>query len=1051
MNRAIEWFARHSVAANLLMMLITVGGLVAGSLLVQENFPEFSLDAVEVRVRYPGSSPEDVENDIIRRIEDRIEGVEGIDRLVGTAAANIGVVTAELKRGTNLNRARTDIASEVDRITAFPDEAEEPVVTEVTNREQVLQVAIHGNAALQTLKNAAQRAEDDLTLLPQISYATLDGIPDEEISVEVSRDALRAHGLTLQAVARQVREGSLDLPGGSIETETSDITLRTEGRNETQSEVEDIILLSRPDGTHLRLGDVATVVDGFETHSDLRTRFNGKPAVLLNVFRTGNEQALDVEETVQTYLDESFRPTLPRGIEATVWRNSADDLRTRLDIMIDNGIVGLALVLVVLVLFLAPRNAFWSATGILLSFVGALILMYQLGVSINMLSVFGFIIAMGIAVDDAVVVVENIYAEQQRTGDPLQAAIVGTQRVATPVVFAVLTTMAAFMPLLFVEGTIGKFLGDIPAVVLFVLLFSLVEVLLILPAHLSHHTGDETPSTAVGRTLDKARLWVQDRLMTFVHGPLTRLLQFATHHYGVTIIGGLCVLVVTFSLVANGYIKNEFFPSIPGNVVTAQLQMAPGTHADEAARQAERIRMQGLDAIRNLEAQSGEPLLKTTYTTVSRQPVATGGRTQAGFTAPSSNVAEVSIEMVDAEMRSVPSPALEAQWREAVGMPAGVQSLAFTSTAGGPGGDPVAVQLFAPTLDAMTQAAEVVQDTLQRYAGVHDVTIDWEEKQELVLHLKPAARSLGLTLNDVAQQVRAAFFGIESYRLQRGADEVRVYVRLPAGQRNAIEDLYDFRIRTSGGAEVPLEEVATVTLGQSPTQIDREDGRRVVTVRADVNPAITTGGEATARLEQEALPHLQAQLPPLSYTFGGQQREQRKAQGSLQIGFVLALFAIYALLAVPLRSYVQPLIIMSTIPFAWIGALAGHFVLGYNLILPSIFGIIGLSGVIINDALVMLDFANEARDNGSGWRTALIHAGQVRFRPILLTSVTTFFGLAAFLLERSVEAQFLVPMAISLGGGIVVGTVVLMLIVPALAMLQHDIMAWAKRAGRNTP
>jgi multidrug efflux pump subunit AcrB len=578
---------------------------------------------------------------------------------------------------------------------------------------------------------------------------------------------------------------------------------------------------------------------------------------------------------------------------------------------------------------------------------------------------------------------------------------------------------------------------------------SVVEVLFVLPSHLSHGTGEDGPSTAVGRRLDWVRAGVHDRLVAFVHGPLTTLLQFATRRYGVTLIGGVSLLLVTFSLVANGYVKNEFFPSIPGNVVTAQLEMPPGTNADQTARRAERLRQQGLAVLRGLEDRADERLLETTYTIVSRQPVASGGRTQAGFTAPRPNVAEVSIEMVDAEARSVPSPVLEEQWRDTVGTPAGVQSLAFTSSAGGPGGDPVSVQLFAPSIDAMTRAADVVQDTLRRYAGVQDVTIDWEEKRELSLAMKPAARSLGLTLSDVARQVRAAFFGAESFRLQRGQDEVRVYVRLPPDQRNAVEDLHDFRIRAPGGGAVPLEEVASVSVGYSPTQIDRQDGRRVVTVSADVNPAVTTGGAATARLERATLPGLQAQLPALSYQFGGQQREQRKAQGSLQIGFLLALFAIYGLLAIPFRSYLQPLVIMSTIPFAWIGALLGHFVLGYNLILPSIFGIIGLSGVIVNDALVMLDFANEERDEGTPWRAALVRAGQVRFRPILLTSLTTFFGLAPFILERSVEAQFLVPMAISLGGGILLGTAVLMLIVPALAVLQRDAAAWIRAAFRD--
>ena len=1041
MNRLVDWFARNGVAANLLMLLLLLGGAGAASMVVQENFPEFSLDAVEVRVRYPGASPTDVEDAIVRRIEDRVEGVEGIDRLLATAAENVGVVTVELNRGTDLSRARTDITSEVDRITAFPEAAEEPVVTEVTSREQVLQVALHGDASLRVLKDLAQEAENALARTPQISFVRVDGVPDEEISIEVSRNALRRYGLTLGTVAQRVRSGSLDLPGGSIETSGEEITVRTEGQNYTAPEFEELILRSRSDGATVRVGDVATVVDGFDSNSDLITRFDGAPAVLLTVFRTGDEQALDVEAAVKRYLNTELRPSLPRGIEATVWRNSADNLRTRLDIMIENGLLGLVLVLVVLTLFLAPRKAFWTASGIFLAFVGAFILMQQLGVSINMLSVFGFIIAMGIAVDDAIVVVDNVYTEQERSGAPLEAAVRGTQRVATPVIFAVLTTIAAFTPLLFVRGTIGKFLGDVPLVVIFILVVSLVEVLLILPSHLSHSGPGGAPTTTAGRLLARARDGVSDGLEAFADGPLTTGLRFATRHYGVTLIGGVALLVVTFSLVANGYVKNEFFPSIPGNVVTAQLEMPPGTNAQATARMAQRLRTNGLAALRDLEDQSGERLLETTYTTVGRQPVASGGRTQAGFTAQRPNVAEVSIEMVDAEARSVPSPRLEEAWRDAVGTPAGVESLAFASSAGGPGGAPVSVQLFAPTVDQMTRAAAVVADTLRRYEGVVDVTSDWEQKQELELRLKPSARSLGLTLDDLARQTRAGFLGVESYRLQRGPDEVRVYVRLPAEERNAVADLREYRIRTPEGAAVPLEEVATVTLGTGPTQIQRQDSRRVVTVTADVDAAVTTGGETTARLQRATLPALQARMPALDVQFGGQRREQRKAQGSLQVGFLLALFAIYGLLAIPFRSYVQPLIIMATIPFAWIGALLGHFVLGYNLIMPSLFGIVGLSGVIVNDALVMIDFANEERERGASWREALVHAGQVRFRPILLTSLTTFFGLAPFILERSVEAQFLVPMAISLGGGILLGTAILMLIVPALATLQRDVAA----------
>jgi len=1054
MNRLIAWFARHEVAANLLMIVLLVSGGLAATTVVQENFPEFSLDAIEIRVRYPGASPEDVEEAILQRIEDQIEGTEGIDRILSTAAENVGVVTVELNRGADLSRARSDIKSEVDRISAFPEGAEEPVVTDVTNREQVLQIAVHGDASLRVLKEVADRVEGDLSRTPNISFVQRSGVPDEEISITVSRDALRAYRMTLGEVSRRVREGSLDLPGGTVETGSEEITIRTEGQNYTKQEFEDIVLITQPDGSAVRLEDVATVRDAFDPNADLITRFDGRPAALVNVFRSGDEQALDVERTVTDYLNEELRPSLPRGIGVSVWRNSADSLRTRLDIMTENGLVGLLLVLVVLTLFLAPRKAFWTATGIVLAFVGAVALMEVMDVSINMLSVFGFIIAMGIAVDDAIVVVENVYARQSEAGEPLEAAVRGTQRVARPVTFAVLTTIAAFSPLLFVGGTIGKFLGDVPAVVIFVLVISLVEVLLILPSHLAHASGTSagTPNAAPGRAikiLGRIRGAVDRALQRFIQGPLTRSLRLATEHYVVTLVGGIALLLVTFSLVARGYVKNEFFPSVPGNVVTAQIDMPPGTSADATARVAGRIRQSGLRLLDTLEAREGQALLDHTYTTVGQQPVASGGRTQAGFQPRQSNLAEVSIEMIDAEERAVGSPEFETVWRQAVGTLPGVESLRFESTAGGPGGSPVSVQLFAPTVEGMTRAAGVVVDTLQTYAGVVDVASDWEEKREIELQLKPAARSLGITLDDLARQVRAAFFGVEALRLQRGRDEVRVYVRLPESERNALSDLDAYRIRRPQGEAVPLSEVADVTVGRGPVQISRQDSRRVVTVTADVNAVETTGTEVTARLLESTLPALEAENPDLSYEFGGQQREQRKAQGSLRIGFLLALFAIYGLLALSFGSYVQPLVIMSTIPFAWIGAILGHFLLGYNLILPSIFGIIGLSGVIVNDALVMIDFANEEAAEGTEWSRALRHAGRVRFRPILLTSLTTFFGLVPFILEGSVEAQFLVPMAISLGGGILVGTPVLMMVVPALAMLQNKITRRLQRLVRT--
>ena len=1044
MNRVIEWFARNGVAANLLMLLLLLGGGAAAFTTVQEVFPEFSLDTVQVRVTYPGGSPEEVEQSIVRRIEDRIEGVEGIDRILGTAAENAGVVTAELKRGADLSRARTDIKQEVDRITAFPAEAEEPVVTEVTNRQQALQVALYGDASERTLKELAERVKNDLTQNPNISFIQIGGVRDYEISVEVPRETLREYGLTLARVSQLVRQGSLDLPGGSIETEDQEISVRTQGQNYTQQDFEDIVMLTRDDGTKVRLGELATVKDGFDENADLITRFNGRPAAILNIFRTGDEQVLAVEEAVKSYLDTELRPSMPAGLEAAIWQNNAEDLRSRLNLLIKNGIIGLLLVILALTLFLAPRLALWTSVGIFLSFTGTFIVMQFLDVSINLLSLFGFILSIGIVVDDAIVVGENVYVEQERGRNPLAAAVRGTQRVGVPVIFAVLTTCAAFLPLLFVGGTIGKFLGDIPTIVIIVLLLSLVEVLFILPHHLSHVNKNSTPSNRLLQAIQRARIWVAARLKLFVQGPLKSALQFATQHYVVTLCGAVALLLISFSFVANGYISFQFFPSVQGKLVSAQVEMPAGTSARQTERLTARLQETGYAAIEDLQPATGPDLIQNVYVTVGRQPRANSGPNQGGFTPTKPNVAEVSFEMIDPEKRNITSAQFEDRWREVTGAVPSARSLSFTANVVSVG-EPVSVELSAPTPERLDRAVSAVRDSLRRFSGVFDIKSDLEQgKRELSLRLKPAARPLGLTLSDLAQQVRAAFFGVESYRLQRENNEVRVYARLPDHQRDAVEDLNEYHIRTATGADVPLEEVADVSLGYAPSQINRQDGRRVITVTADVDPTVTTGNEVTGALRASILPAIQRDIPGTTFTFGGQQRQQRKAQSSLLIGFLLALFGIYALLAIPFRSYLQPFVIMSTIPFAWIGALLGHLALGISLGLLSIFGIVGLSGVIVNDALVMIDFANEERAAGASWPEALVRAGQVRFRPILLTSLTTFLGVFPIIIEQSVQAQFLIPMAVSLGVGILFGTGVLMMIVPSLAMLQDRTAGWVQ-------
>jgi multidrug efflux pump subunit AcrB len=1052
----IDWMARNGVAANLLMVLIIVGGLFSAATIVQEVFPEFSLDAVQVRVEYPGGSPEEIEQSIVQRIEDRIEGIEGIDRITATAAENFGIVTAELTRSASESEVREDIKQEVDRIVAFPEEAEEPTVQELTNRRQVLQIALYGDATERSLKEAAKRVKDGLASNPSISLVEIDGVRDYEISVEVSRDALRAYDLTLPQVASLVRQGSLDLPGGEIKTDEEQITIRTEGQNYTKTDFENIVLLAQDDGTKVRLGDVATVDDGFED-SELITRFNGERAALLKVFRTGDEQVLTIVDEVKAYLDAEVRPSLPAGMQASIWQNQAENLRSRLNLLIENGLLGLFLVIVALGLFLNPRLAFWTSVGIFLSFIGTFAVMIFLDVSVNLISLFGFILSIGIVVDDAIVVGENVFAEQEAGTPPLTAAIKGAQRVAVPVIFAVLTTVAAFTPLLFVAGTLGKFLGDIPTIVITVLLLSIVEVLFILPFHLSEVKKDDGESdNAFVRRLNQARQWVADRLAAFIEGPLERGLHFATRSYGITICIGVAGLFLMVGLVAGGYVRASFFPEVEGELVTAQLEMPVGTAAEQTARVTRALEETGRQTARELQAGLPEDhpdIVRNLFTSVGRQPQANSGPDQSGSNLIQARVAEVSFELIDPGRREVSASEFEQAWRENTGALSNVRSLSFTASVV-QAGAPVSVELAAENPEQLGAAVSALEDSLRQYTGVFDIRNDQQEgRTELELALKPAARTLGLTLEDVASQVRAAFFGAPSYRLQRGQDEVRVFARLPDDERDAIGDLDQYRISGPTGAKIPLEEVATVREGAAPSQINRRDGRRVVTVTADVNEEVVTGQEVVSSLGATVLPNMQEAFPQLDYTFQGQQRQQREAQESLLIGFSLALFAIYALLAIPFRSYLQPIVIMSTIPFGWFGAILGHLLFDIPLGLLSIFGIVGLSGVIVNDALVMIDFANEARAKGDDWATALVKAGKARFRPILLTSLTTFLGVFPIIIETSVQAQFLVPLAVSLGFGIIFGTGVLMLIVPALAMLQRDAVAWiqTRLLGYDTP
>lgn len=1037
--------ARNSVAANLLMLLILVAGLVSLTTIPQEVFPEFSLDAIQVSVQYPGATPEEVEEAVVRRVEEQIESIEGIRRLTSVAGENIGSVTAELQLGVDVSETLDKVKAEVDRIVTFPEEAEKPEVQELSNRQQVIQLALHGeHVDERVLKELANRIKDDLTSFPDISFVRVAGVRNYEISIEVSEDALRAYGLSLIDVASAVRLGSLDLPGGSVETQTEQVLIRTKGQNYQTEDFENIIVLGRPDGTVVRVGDLATVHDAFED-TDLLTEFDGTRSAFVEVFRTSDERVLEIVDVIKNYVAD-IEPSLPAGIELSIWQDQSKILQSRLSLLVKNGIFGILLVILALTLFLDLRLAFWVSVGIAISFMGAFAVMVYLDVSINLLSLFAFILAIGIVVDDAIVIGENIFYEQAEGGNALEGAIQGATRLARPVIFAVFTTIAAFSPLLFAPGLIGKITQEIPKIVITVLVLSLIESLFILPMHLSHkrkHGKRDSLLTPVIRGIERIQEWVTRQLTRFTNGPLHRSLQFSIRNYGIVIAIAIATIIVSVGLVAGGYIRFSFLPDIEGENVIARLEMPQGTPVEETQRLMRYIQQKGAEAVAEIQGNLPDDhpsVIQHVYASVGQQPsLNQGPNAQSGATLIQSHLAEINFELLDAEIRIPSAESIESRWREKVGAIPNAKTLSFSSAIISLG-KPIQLELSAPDPAVLDLAVERVKDELAQFDGVFEILDDQEQgKREVQLSLKPLATTLGVTVDGLARQVRSAFYGAEALRIQRGRDEVKVMVRLPEGERNALADVQDLRIRTLSGAQIPLSEVAEASLGYSSSSIQRRDRRRVVTVTADVDPEVISGQEVVSALNASIVPRIQSDYPGLRVSFEGEQREQADALSALMRGFLLAMFVIYALLAIPFKSYGQPLVIMAAIPFGIIGAILGHLLLGLQLGILSLFGIVGLSGVVVNDSLVLIDFVNQKRDEGLAMPEAILVAGKQRFRPIFLTSVTTFLGLFPLILEKSVQAQFLIPMAVSLAFGIIFATFIIMLVVPALAMLEHNV------------
>ena len=1041
--------AKNPVASNVLMLVLIVGGLVTlMSGIKQEVFPEVDMDVVLVDVIYPGASPAEVEQAVVLAIEEAIRGVDGIKEVQSTAREGAATVSAELLLGAKQDRALNDVKSAVDRITSFPADVERPTVSILAPRQQAISIVLYGDVDEATLRAVAEDSRRQLLRDDRITYVELTGIRPLEISIEVPQAQLRKHHLTLDEVAARIRAASVELPGGGVKTTGGEVLLRTTERRDRGDQFEDIVLLSPPDGSQVRVRDVATVKDGFQ-ENDRAATFNGERAAMINVFRVGDETPLTVVAAAKEHV-ERLQKTLPEGLHAAPWFDAAEIYEQRLSLLMRNARIGLLLVLLILGLFLEARLAFWVTLGIPISFAGALLLFPAADLSINMISLFGFIVTLGMVVDDAIVVGEAIYKQRSDGKGRLEAAIVGAREVAQPVVFAIVTTCVAFAPMLMVPGVMGKFFRVLPTLVIAVLLISLLESLLILPAHLSH------PMPAWLKTLLAPYLWlmkwvskleVPRRLEEHIQRGYLPVLRRALRWRYFTIAAGVAILVLTAGMVA-GRVPFTFMPKVEGDLITAQLKMPVGTPIGVTERITKHISATARAVLELSEQEMEEPhpISRGLY-----QDVGASSTLEPGFDGvfarEGSERATVMIYLVSSDEREITTQQFVERWRQAIGEIPGAESMVFRYEFGVEPGNPVDIQLIHQDVATLETAAERLASEIASYSGLRDIESGVTKgKEQLDFRLTDLAVAQGLTEMDLARQVRASFFGSESLRQQRGRDEVRVYVRLPREERGSLYHVDNLIIRTPAGGEMPVSQAATVSRGQAYTVINRTDGRRNIRVMADIADEDTNSNEINAQIRRRELPQLVADIPGLSYDLGGEQERQAETMNALGLGFLLALITIFSILAVVFRSYSQPILVMSGIPFGMVGAVWGHVLMGFDLSLMSMLGLVALSGVVVNDSLILIVAINRYREeDGLGLWEAVLAGGARRFRPILLTSLTTFFGLAPMILETSVQARFLIPMAVSLGFGVLAGTFIMLLIIPCGYLILED----ARRSAGN--
>ncbi|KMT66356.1 efflux RND transporter permease subunit [Catenovulum maritimum] len=1021
----IAWFTKNHVAANLLMAAIIAAGLLSLTYRIPlEVFPSIDSDKISIKVSLRGSTPEDAELSIATRIEEALFDLEGIEELTSRSTEGGSTITVEVEQGYNPRDLLDDVKNRVDSINTLPDEAERPIISLAVRKRDVIDVTISGkDVSEKEIKQIAEKVRDDLLKLDGVTQVSLEGVRQYEIAVELDQDTLRQYDLTLSQVANAINRSSLDLSAGNIRTEGGDILIRSKGQAYQQDEFERIVLKSHANGTVLTLGDIAKITDGFE-ETALKTRLDGNFAATISVYRVGQQSAISVADQVKLYIN-TEQANMPQGIKLGYWSDDSRIVKNRIATLVSNALQGGILVLILLSLFLRPAVAFWVFIGIPVSFLGAFFIMPFLGISLNIVSLFGFIVVLGIVVDDAIVTGENVYKHLGGSENGLQAAINGTKEVAVPVTFGVLTTVAAFLPIFFMEGNRGKIFAQIPAVVVPVLLFSLVESKFVLPAHLKYLKVSKDISKQT-----RLQQWQQGFASGFEQAILKYYkpaLDFCINHKSSTVISFAGILILVISAAMAGHAKFTFFPRVPSETITATLTMPSGTpfevtdkHITRMTAIAQQLQDKYIDEITN------ESIIMHVLSRTGSGGNAAWGQVRFQVTPP------------ETRANTMTTQSLAREWRKLIGDIPGAEELIYRSEIGR-SSDPIDIQLRGNNTQLLAKLSEQIKQRLQTYPTVFEIRDSMEDgKEELQIELKTEAYLLDISRSDIIRQVRQAFFGVEAQRIQRGRDDVRVMVRFPREERESIASLKDMLITTTKGQKVPLSQVAVLKPGKSPSAIYRQDGYRTLNVRADLDKENTNVTVLNADMSG-FLKELIGQYPEVDYVMRGEAEEQADSFSSLFWGVTAALVAIYVLLAIPLGSYSVPLIVMSVIPFGVIGAVLGHWLIGMHLTLMSLLGLLALLGIVVNDSLVLVDYIGKMRAKGHDVLEAVLTAGAARFRPVMLTSMTTFIGLMPLLFEKSTQAQFLIPMAVSLGFGIIFATLITLILVPVNYLLVYQI------------